>query len=89
MQFPLRDPEPLLYHNEPIWRDGAIVGRITSGSTATRSVGAVGWVILMPRESTSGFMAQGHWEIEVAGRRVAATASLAPLYDPKSERIRT
>jgi hypothetical protein len=28
------------------------------------------------------------FEIEVHDRRVVATASLAPLYDPKSERIR-
>ncbi len=32
MQFRLEDPEPLLYHNEPIWRDDTIVGHITSGA---------------------------------------------------------
>ena len=26
VQFALEDPEPLLYHNEPIWRDGKQVG---------------------------------------------------------------
>ena len=28
------------------------------------------------------------YEIEVAGTRVAATASLKPMYDPKSERVK-
>ena len=32
VQFAMEDPEPLLYHNEPIWRDGEIVGYLTSGS---------------------------------------------------------
>ena len=40
--FTLDDPEPLMYHNEPIWRDGELVGRITSGAfghTIGRSIG--------------------------------------------------
>src|SRR5262249_38264967 len=43
--FVLDDPEPLLYHDEPVWRDGALVGRIASGAygpTLRRSVG-LGW----------------------------------------------
>ena len=32
LQFRLKDSEPLLYHNEPILRDGKIVGHITSGN---------------------------------------------------------
>ena len=31
VQFRIDDPEPLLYHNEPVYKDGTIVGRITSG----------------------------------------------------------
>ena len=30
MQFRLKDPEPLLYHNESILRDGEITGYLTS-----------------------------------------------------------
>src|SRR6185369_394190 len=40
--FTLDDPEPLLLGDEPIYRDGALVGRITSGAyghTLGRSVG--------------------------------------------------
>ena len=32
LQFKLTDPEPLLYHNEPILRDGAVVGYLSSGT---------------------------------------------------------
>ncbi len=32
VQFRLTDPEPLLYHNEPIVRDGQIVGYLSSGA---------------------------------------------------------
>ncbi len=31
VQFLLNVPEPLIYHNEPIWRDDVIIGYITSG----------------------------------------------------------
>src|SRR5690348_3850266 len=29
--FTLDDPQRMLYHNEPVWRDGELVGRTTSG----------------------------------------------------------
>ena len=32
VQFRLTDPEPMLYHNEPILRDGRIVGHLSSGA---------------------------------------------------------
>jgi glycine cleavage system T protein len=89
VQFALEDPEPLLYHNEPIYRDGVPVGYITSaayGHTLGRSVG-LGYV----RDAgavTSAFINAGHYAIEVAGVRHAARASLAPMYDPGGTRMR-
>jgi 4-methylaminobutanoate oxidase (formaldehyde-forming) len=85
----LADPEPLLYHDEPIWRDGALVGRVTSGAyghTVGRAVG-LGYVE-SPDGVTDGFVATGRWEVEVAGERVPAHAQVQPLYDPKSLRVR-
>ncbi|MBP07951.1 MAG: FAD-dependent oxidoreductase, partial [Marinovum sp.] len=32
VQFKLTDPQPMLYHNEPILRDGEIVGYLSSGA---------------------------------------------------------
>ena len=89
LQFKLRDPEPLLYHNEPIWRNDEIVGHITSGAYG-HSLGAcigLGYVHtdhgIKPED-----VLEGDYEIEVAGVRVAADASLRPMYDPKNEKIR-
>ncbi|MEO0800624.1 MAG: aminomethyltransferase family protein, partial [Pseudomonadota bacterium] len=42
VQFMLRDPEPLLYHNEPIIRDGEIVGYLTSGTYGHHMGAAMG-----------------------------------------------
>jgi 4-methylaminobutanoate oxidase (formaldehyde-forming) len=85
----LDDPEPLVYHDEPVWRDGALVGRIASGAyghTLGRSVG-LGWVS-NPDGVTEAFVTGGRWEIEIACERRRARAQLAPPYDPKSLRVR-
>jgi 4-methylaminobutanoate oxidase (formaldehyde-forming) len=85
----LDDPEPLLYHAEPIWRDGTLVGRITSGAyghTLGRAIG-LGWVTHADGVSDR-FVESGRWEVEVACERVPARAQLAPPYDPKSLRVR-
>jgi 4-methylaminobutanoate oxidase (formaldehyde-forming) len=89
VQFRLADPKPLLYHTEPIVKDGEIVGYLTSGSyghTLGAAVG-LGYVPCRPGASDAEALA-GRFEIEVAGTRHAATASLAPLYDPMGERIK-
>jgi 4-methylaminobutanoate oxidase (formaldehyde-forming) len=89
LQFALQDPTPLLYHNEPILRDGVIVGRITSGMfghALGKSLG-MGYVEFGDANNAAAVL-DGHYEIEVAGERFDATASLAPLYDPKGARIR-
>jgi glycine cleavage system T protein len=85
VQFQLRSPEPLLYHNEPIWRGDTIVGFVRSGMYAHTLGAAVGLGYVT---DAAGGIDAGAYEIEVAGVRHAALASLRPLYDPKSERIR-
>lgn len=89
VMFALDDPEPLLYHNEPIWRDHQIVGYITSGMfghTIGRSIG-LGYVEHQ-EGVTADFVKSGTYEIEIACERYPAQASLRPFYDPKSERVR-
>ena len=89
MQFQLADPVPLLFHNEPIWRDGKIAGFITSGAYGHHLGAAVGlgYVRCTPQEAQGDLLASSY-EIEVAGEKFSAKASLTPLYDPKSERVR-
>jgi 4-methylaminobutanoate oxidase (formaldehyde-forming) len=92
LQFALHDASKLLYHNEPVLRDGVIVGRISSGMfghALGKSLG-MGYVEFgsAPGAGDAAPVLQGNFEIEVAGVRVAATPSLAPFYDPKSLRIK-
>ena len=88
MQFRLVDPEPLLFHNEPVLRDGEIVGYLSSGNYGHHLGAAIGMgYVPCPGERPDAVLASSY-EIEVAGTRVAAEASLKPMYDPKSERMR-
>jgi glycine cleavage system T protein len=90
MQFRLTDPEPLVFHNEPILRDGRIVGQLSSGNYGHALGGAIGLGYVpcrTPGESPDEMLASTY-SVEVAGQIHAVEASLAPLYDPTSERIR-
>jgi len=89
LQFRLDDPQPLLFHNEPILRDGRIVGRVTSGAYGHHLGGAIG-LGYVPVEAGEGEaeLLGARWEVEVAGTRFAARASLRPMHDPRSERPR-
>jgi 4-methylaminobutanoate oxidase (formaldehyde-forming) len=89
VSFTLNDSEPLLLGDEPIWRDGALVGRITSGAyghTLGRSVG-MGYVS-HPDGVDAPFVQSGRWELEIATERFPARAQLEPPYDPRSARVR-
>ena len=89
VQFRLEDPEPMLYHEEPIWREGVRVGRTTSGMYGHTLGGSVGLgYVEHPEGVDHEFMASGNFELEVAGKRFAAAASLRPMYDPTGEKIK-
>ncbi|HUY83982.1 MAG TPA: FAD-dependent oxidoreductase [Steroidobacteraceae bacterium] len=89
VQFKLDSPEPLLYHNEPIWRGESLVGHVRSGMYAHTLGAAVGLgYVRAPDDAPIAAIGARDYEIEIAGRRFAATASLQPLYDPRNERIR-
>ena len=88
-QFVLEDPQPLLYANEPIWLGRTIVGRTTSGAYGHTLGGAIALgYVHNDGGVTADFIKAAKFEIEVAGRRFSARASLRPMYDPKSERVK-
>ncbi|MCY3970735.1 MAG: aminomethyltransferase family protein, partial [Acidobacteria bacterium] len=88
IQFRLRDPEPLLYHYEPIWLGDEIAGYVTSGSYGHSLGGAVG-LGYVPTSLLPDFPElPTPFEIEVAGVRVPAEASIRPMYDPGGKRVR-
>jgi len=93
VQFLLRDSEPLMVHSEVIWRDGIALGTIRAGAFGHTLGASVGLGYVEPGDSSErvdrDYLESGTWEIEIAGQRHAALASLRPLYDPKGERIRS
>ncbi len=88
VQFKLEDPEPLLYHNEPIIRDGKIVGYLTSGAYGHHVGAAIGMGYVPCAGESVADVLGSSYKIDIMGRRVKATASMKPLYDPKSERVK-
>jgi len=90
VQFLLEDPEPMMYYGEVIHRDGKSVGYILAGGyghTLGASV-AVGAVENDGETATVDYIKSGSYEIDIAGVRYPAKASLRPMYDPKLERVR-
>lgn len=88
VQFLLNDPEPLLYHNEPILRDGQIVGYLSSGSYGHHLGAAVGMGYVPCEGESAADVLESSYQIDVAGTLVDATVSLKPMYDPKGERCK-
>ena len=85
----LLDPEPLMFHAEVVHRDGVAVGYVRAASYGHTLGGAVGLAMVQAEAALDpAWLDAGHWEVQVADRRVPARVSLAPLYDPKMLRIR-
>jgi 4-methylaminobutanoate oxidase (formaldehyde-forming) len=89
VQIRLTDPEPLLYHAEPVLRDGEVVGYVRAASYGWTLGAAVGLAFVTADETiTSDWLNAGSWEVDIAGERHAAEVSLRPMYDPTSARVR-
>lgn len=90
LQFRLDDPEPLLFHNEPVLRDGRIVSWLTSGNYGHHLGAAIGlgYVPCDRPGQPAEELLQSEFAIEIAGERHAAHASARPFYDPASQRVR-
>jgi 4-methylaminobutanoate oxidase (formaldehyde-forming) len=90
LQLLLTDPEPLLHGNETILLDGAPVGHIQVGAYGHTLGGAVG-IGFAETEAplTAELVANGNWQIDIAGQKLPATASLKPLFDPAMARVKS
>jgi 4-methylaminobutanoate oxidase (formaldehyde-forming) len=87
--FRFTNPAATSYHEEPIYRNGVIVGRTTSGMYGHTVGGnvAMGYVG-RDQAVTEEWISEGFYEIEVAGVRYETRASLRPLYDPGMKKIK-
>jgi 4-methylaminobutanoate oxidase (formaldehyde-forming) len=89
VMFALDDPEPLLYHDEPIYRNGELVSSVTHGAYAHMLGCAMGMGYLENPEGISDeWILSGRYEIDVEGELIPAKAFLKAPYDPSSKRVR-
>ena len=80
---------PLLHHEEPILRDGRVVGSIRSGAWGHRLGKSLGMGYVSFADGVSkDWLGSGRWEIEVACVRHPAEVQLEPWYDPRNARIK-
>ena len=80
---------PMIYHEEPILRNGVIVGSTTSGAWGHRVNRSLGLGYVRNEEGvTAEWLDSGTWEVELAWKRYPAQVRLQPFYDPKGERIK-
>ena len=98
VQFRVEHPELLCHHDEPILRDGELVGRTTSGMwsytedrclamgylTRSRGDGATGGNEATGLGVTAEWLAAGGFEIDIGGELTPATASLRSFYKPRT-----
>ena len=80
---------PYLIHNEPVWKDGALVGHVTSGGWGWR-LGAMLGLATLHRAAgvTKDWIDAGGFTVQIAGRHHPVDAQLAPFYDPAGTRMR-
>jgi 4-methylaminobutanoate oxidase (formaldehyde-forming) len=89
VQFLLDEPEPLLYHNEPIVMDGRTVGYLTSGMYGHSVGAAIGMGYVVAPGLTAERIREATFEIEIAKQRYRAQASLRAFYDPSASRMKS
>jgi 4-methylaminobutanoate oxidase (formaldehyde-forming) len=89
VQVLVNDPEPLLYGDEQLYRDGEHIGENRNGAYGHTLGGAVGLAIVEREDGvTDDLLSSGSWELDIVGRRYPVTISLTPMYDPTRARIK-
>ncbi|MBA3542499.1 MAG: FAD-dependent oxidoreductase, partial [Deltaproteobacteria bacterium] len=89
VQILVTDPAPLLFHAEPVHRDGKALGYVRAASYGHTLGGAVGLAMIETAEPiTQAYLDAGRWEVDIADQRYPVLASLKPLYDPDNKRIK-
>jgi len=88
VQIILKDPEPLMFHQEIVIRNGVVVGSVRAASYGHTLGGAVGLAEVTGDPVDAAWLEEGDWEVEIAGKRYPAEVSLKPMYDPGMARIK-
>jgi 4-methylaminobutanoate oxidase (formaldehyde-forming) len=89
LQILVKDPSAMLFHAEPVLRDGKPVGYIRAASYGHTLGGAVGLAMCQADVPIDPkWIEAGRWEVQIANDRFPAVASLKPLYDPENKRVK-
>ncbi len=89
LQILVKDPEPMMFHAEIVHRDGKPLGYIRAASYGHTLGGAVGLAMIEADQPIDGkWIEAGTWEVDIAGTRYPAIASLKPLFDPENKKIK-
>ena len=76
-------------HAEGVYRDDVGVGYVRAASYGWTLGGAVGLAYVEADVPvTPAWLADGTWEVDVAGVRHPAAVSLRPMYDPTNARVK-
>ena len=79
------DPNVVVMGKEPIWHDGGVVSYVTSAAYGYSIGQGIVYGYLPTALAAHGTAV----EVEYFGRRHSATVTADPLFDPKSERLKT
>jgi 4-methylaminobutanoate oxidase (formaldehyde-forming) len=89
VQVLVKDPQPMMFHAEVVRRNSKPVGYVRAASYGHTLGGAVGLAMVESNEPIdAAWLESGQWDVEIAGKRYPAMASLRPLYDPDMKRIK-
>ena len=90
VSFKLNDPNVLLYHYEPIYRNGEKVGHITSGqySPLLKSSIGLGYIYNKQDIVDKDYIINADYKIKILNQDFSATPSMQAWYDPKMAKVK-
>lgn len=85
VQLRITDSSQIVYHDEPIRREGVVVGRVTSGMYGHTFGACLAMGYLYNQEGvTKEWIESGSFDIEVASVQVPADAQIRPFYQAQT-----
>jgi len=86
--FTVEDPAVALHGRETIFRNGEVIGWLTSGGHGHTVGKSIGYGYVRHPGIDRDYLASGSYELEVATVRVPATLHLEALVDPGNLRVK-
>ncbi|MTI08832.1 GcvT family protein [Curvivirga aplysinae] len=87
--FTVDDPDIILLGRETIYRNGERVGWLSSAGFGYTLNKPIGFGYVRNKDGVDAdYIKSGEYELEVATNRVKASLHLAPLFDPKMDKVK-